>query len=171
MLERAAKLQGASSIKVWGCDSGCYDNSFVQQGGSIVNGTYAQLNNLPFYTDYQANPALAALVKQVGGVANINNNAIDAYIMALLFQDAVTKAVANGGTLDRATLFAALKNEHSFDAGGIIGPTDIGAHLPGACDVIAQVVNGQWQRVYPSKPDTFDCNSANLVTIKMKVTT
>jgi ABC-type branched-subunit amino acid transport system substrate-binding protein len=170
LLEREAKLQGVSSIKVWGCDSGCYDNSFIQQGGSTVNGTYAQLNNLPFYSDYQDNAALAALVKAVGGVANINNNAIDAYIMALLFQNAVQKAVANGGTLDRATLFTALKSETSFDADGIIGPTNIGGHQPSACDVIAQVVNGQWQRVYPAKAGTFDCNPANLVTIKMKVT-
>ncbi|MGH3253322.1 MAG: ABC transporter substrate-binding protein [Trebonia sp.] len=170
LLEREAKLQGASSIKVWGCDSGCYDNSFIQQGGSIVNGTYAQLNNLPFYTDYASNPALASLVKAVGGVANVNNNAVDAYIMALLFQDAVQKAVANGGTLDRATLFAALNKETSFDADGIIGPTNIGGHQPSACDVIAQVVNGQWQRAYPAKAGTFDCNPANLVTIKMKVT-
>jgi ABC-type branched-subunit amino acid transport system substrate-binding protein len=170
LLEREAKLQGVSSVKVWGCDSGCYDNSFIQQGGSIVNGTYAQLNNLPFYSDYAGNPALAALVKEVGGVANVNNNAIDAYIMALLFQDAVQKASANGGTLSRATLFTALNNEHAFTADGIIGPTNIGGHAPSACDVIAQVVNGQWQRVYPAKAGTFDCNPANLVTIKMKVT-
>ena len=170
LLEREAKLQGVGSVKVWGCDSGCYDNSFIQQGGSVVNGTYAQLNNLPFYSDYQANPALAELVKQVGGTANLNNNAVDAYIMALLFQDAAQKATANGGTLDRATLFTALKGENAFTAGGIIGPTNIGGHLPSACDVIAQVVNGQWQRAYPAKAGTFDCNPANLVTIKMKVT-
>ncbi len=66
LLEREAKLQGLSSIKVWGCDSGCYDNTFIQQGGSVANGTYAQLNDLPFYTEYQSNPALAALVKQMG---------------------------------------------------------------------------------------------------------
>jgi hypothetical protein len=170
LLEREAKLQGLNSIKVWGCDSGCYDNSFIQQGGSVVNGTYSQLNNLPFYTDYQSNPALAALVKQVGGLANVNNNAIDAYIMALLFQDAVQKATANGGTLNRSTLFTALNGEKAFTADGIIGPTNIGGHLPSACDVIAQVVNGQWQRAYPAKAGTFDCNPANLVTIKMKVT-
>ncbi len=170
LLEREAKLQGVSTVKVWGCDSGCYDNSFIQQGGSIVNGTYAQLNNLPFYSDYASNPALASLVKEVGGVANVNNNAIDAYIMALLFQDAVQKASANGGTLDRATLFTALNKETAFTADGIIGPTNIGGHAPSACDVIAQVVNGQWQRAYPAKAETFDCNPANLVTIKMKVT-
>jgi len=171
LLEREAKLQGVNGVKVWGCDSGCYDNSFIAQGGSVVNGTYSQLADLPFYTDYQSNPALAALVKQVGGLANVNNNAVDAYIMALLFQDAVTKATANGGTLNRQTLFTALNDEHAFTADGIIGPTNIGGHMPSACDVMTQVVNGQWQRVYPAKPGTFDCNSANLATIKMKVTT
>jgi ABC-type branched-subunit amino acid transport system substrate-binding protein len=170
LLEREAKLQGANGIKVWGCDSGCYDNSFIQQGGATVNGTYAQLNNLPFYTDYQSNPALSAIVKQVGGLSNINNNAVDSYIMALLFQDAVVKATANGGTLDRASLYSALKKENAFTAEGIIGPTDFGNHKQSACDVIAQVVNGQWQRAYPAKAGTFDCDPANLVTIKTKVT-
>jgi ABC-type branched-subunit amino acid transport system substrate-binding protein len=170
LLEREAKLQGANSVKVWACNSGCYDSSFIQQGGSLVNGTYADLADLPFYTEYQDNPSLSALVKQVGGVSNINNNAIDAYIMGLLFQDAVQKAVANGGTLDRASLFAALKGENSFNADGIIGPTNVGARQISTCDVIAQVVNGQWQRVYPAKPGTFDCNSGNTTTVKMNIT-
>ncbi len=170
LLEREAKLQGVNSIKVWACNSGCYDSSFIQQGGSLVNGTYAQLDDLPFYTEYQDNPALAALVKQVGGVSDVNNNAIESYVMALLFQDAVQKAAASGGTLDRASLFAALKDETSFDADGIIGPTNIGGHQTSPCDVIAQVVNGQWQRAYPAKAGTFDCNSANLTTVKMNVT-
>jgi ABC-type branched-subunit amino acid transport system substrate-binding protein len=170
LLEREARLQGVSSVKVWACNSGCYDSSFIQQGGSLVNGTYAQLDDLPFYTEYQDNPALAALVKQVGGTANVNNNAVLSYVMALLFQNAVQKVVASGATLDRASLFTALKGENSFDADGIIGPSNVGAHEPSDCDVIAQVVNGQWQRAYPAKAGTFDCNSANLATIKMNVT-
>ena len=170
LLEREAKLQGVNTVKVWACDSGCYDQSFIAQGGSIVNGTYANLNNLPFYTDYQSNPALSGLVKQLGGVSNLNNNALDAYETALLFQDAVQKAVANGGTLDRQTLFAALKNEHAFNADGIIGTTDIGNHVPSPCVVVAQVQNGQWARAYPSKPGTFDCSSSNLATIEMNIT-
>ncbi len=83
LLEREAKLQGVNSVKVWACNSGCYDSSFSQQGGSVVNGTYAQLDDLPFYTEYQDNPALAALVKQTGGTANLNNNAVLSYVMAL----------------------------------------------------------------------------------------
>jgi ABC-type branched-subunit amino acid transport system substrate-binding protein len=169
LLRKEALLQGLNSVKVWACNSGCYDQSFLQQGGSVVNGEYALLNYLPFYTDYSANPALKALISAVGGIANINGNALESYIDALLFQDAVNKAVANGGTLDRQTLFAALNKETSFDADGIIGPTNIAARAASPCIVIAQVQNGQWQRVYPSKPDTFDCSSANLVTIKMNV--
>jgi hypothetical protein len=52
----------------------------------VVNGTYAQLSDLPFYTEYQDNSALAALVKQVGSTANLNNNAVLSYVMALLFR-------------------------------------------------------------------------------------
>ena len=170
LLEREAKLQGVSSVKVWACNSGCYDSSFYAQGGSVVNGTYAQLDDLPFYTEYEDNPALAALVKQMGGTANLNNNAVLSYVMCLLFQDAVQKATADGGTLDRQTLFTALNSEHSFDADGIVGPTNVAAHEPSNCDVITQLVNGQWQRVYPAKPGTFDCNSGNTKTIKMNVT-
>jgi len=170
LLEREAKLQGVSSVKVWACNSGCYDSSFYAQGGSVVNGTYAQLDDLPFYTEYQDNPALAALVKQMGGTANLNNNAVLSYVMCLLFQDAVQKATADGGTLDRQTLFTALNSESSFDADGIIGPTNVGGHQLSNCDVITQLVNGQWQRVYPAKPGTFDCSSGNTKTIKMNVT-
>ncbi len=170
LLEREAKLQGVSSVKVWACNSGCYDSSFYAQGGSVVNGTYAQLDDLPFYTEYQDNPSLAALVKQMGGTSNLNNNAVLSYVMCLLFQDAVQKATANGGTLDRQTLFTALNGESSFDADGIIGPTNVGGHQLSNCDVITQLVNGQWQRVYPTKPGTFDCNSGNTKTIKMNVT-
>jgi ABC-type branched-subunit amino acid transport system substrate-binding protein len=171
LLQREAKLQGISNnIKVWACNSGCYDPSFYQQGGATSNGTYAQLDDLPYMTEYQDNPALAALVKGVGGVANTNNNAVNSYIAAILFQDAVTKAVANGGTLNRTSLFAALNNdETAFDADGIIGATDISKHLPSACIDIAQLVNGNWQRVYPAKAATFDCSSSNLETIKTNV--
>jgi hypothetical protein len=76
-----------------------------------VNGEYVDTNYLPFYTDWQANPTLKALVNFMGGINNINGNALESYIQALLFQDAVNKAVANGGTLDRQTLFAALNTE------------------------------------------------------------
>ena len=168
LLRREAQLQGVSSVKVWLCNSGCYDPSFYAQGGASVNGTYASLTDLPYLSDYTANPALDKLVTELGGVNNVNNNAVLSYAMALLFQDAVEKATANGGTLDRQTLFSALNNdETSFDAQGIVGPVNIGARASSACSVLVQLVNGTWQRVDPTKPGTFDCSSSNLVTLKM----
>ncbi len=169
LLRKEAQLQGLNSVKVWACNSGCYDASFLAQGGSAVNGEYAVTYYLPFYAESQDNPALKAIVSAVGGIANINGNALNSYLDALLFQDAVGKAVASGGTLDRQTLFTALSKETSFDADGIIGPTDVAARTPSACIVISQVQNGQFKRVYPTKAGTFDCDPANLVTIKMNL--
>ena len=169
LVRREAQLQGVNTVKVWECNSGCYDPSFYQQGGATVNGTYALMLNLPYLSDYKDNPTLDKLVTQLGGVNNVNNNAINSFNMALLFQDAVQKAVANGGTLNRQTLFTALNNEHSFTADGIIGSTDVGNRAPSACQIVVQLQNGVWQRVDPVKPGTFDCNPANLTTIKMSV--
>ncbi len=170
LLRREAKLQGVNTVKVWACDTGCYDSSFIQEGGADADGEYASTNYLPFYTDSQANPQLKALISFMGGINNINGEAIESYVMALLFQDAVVKATANGGTLDRQTLFAALNKETAFDADGIIGTTDIAAHEPSPCDAISQVVNGQWKRVYPATPGTFDCNPANIANLKLNLT-
>jgi ABC-type branched-subunit amino acid transport system substrate-binding protein len=167
LLRREAQLQGVNSVKIWECNSGCYDPSFYQQGGATVNGTYAMLLELPYLSDYTANPTLDKLVTELGGVNNLNNNALGSFIDALLFQDAVQKATANGGTLNRQTLFTALNNEHSFTADGIVGSTDIGNHTTTACEVIVQLQNGVWQRVDPVKPGTFDCNAANNTKITM----
>jgi ABC-type branched-subunit amino acid transport system substrate-binding protein len=168
-IRKEAQFQGVNSVKVWACDSGCYDSSFLQMGGPAVNGEYADTNYLPFYTDWEANPSLKALVTTMGGVNNINGTALMSYVEALLFQDAVTKAVANGGTLDRQTVFAALDKETAFNAGGIIGPTNFAGHTPSPCIAISQVVNGQWKRVFPAAPGTFDCNPANVATLKLSL--
>jgi ABC-type branched-subunit amino acid transport system substrate-binding protein len=169
-LRKEAQLQGVSSVKVWECNQGCYDPSFYQQGGATVNGTYASLNQLPYLTDYKVNPTLDKLVTDLGGLSNFNSNALNSYMMALLFQDAVNKVVASGQTLDRASLFKVLNNdETAFTADGITGSTDISAHAPSNCQVLVQMENGVWNRVDPTTPGTFDCSSANVATIKMSV--
>ena len=78
----------------------------------------------------------------------------------------LTKAIANGGTLDRQMLFTAMSKETAFDAEGITGATNIAAHTPLACIAVSQVRSGQWKRVFPARAGTFDCNPANIATIK-----
>jgi ABC-type branched-subunit amino acid transport system substrate-binding protein len=170
LLRKEAQLQGASSVKVWMCNSGCYDPTFAQLGGAAVNGTYANLLELPYMSDQKANPALDKLITDLGGPANFNNNAFGSYIMALLFEDAVQKVVASGKTLDRAALFNVLDtDEHAFNAKGTIGATDISNHVGSNCSVLVQLQNGVWNRVNPAAPGTFDCSPANVSTLKMAV--
>ena len=160
-LRKEANLQGVTSVKVWGCTQACYSADFVKNGGTDVEGTYSQITTLPFYTEYQRNPTLKKLVAAVGGIDKVDSNAMASWLAALLFEDAVAKASASGGTLDRKAIFDALKQETKFDAQGIMGPTDVASHLPPNCIVMTQVKNGKLVRVYPSKVGTFDCNKKN----------
>lgn len=166
LMKREALLQGVHSVKTWICGANCYADTFIQQGGSAVEGVYDTLPTVPFYSEYASNPALNSLVQKLGGVDNIDANALSSYIEALLFQDAVVKAAATG-TLNRQTLFTALSNDATaFTAQGIIGATNVSKHDPSPCFVIAQVQNGKWERAYPAKPGSFDCNPGNLVVSK-----
>ena len=119
-LQAEAKLQGVNTVKVWMCAGGCYAPYYVALNPSVTEGTYQNLTSIACYTEYQDNPTLAAEVKQIGGINNLDSNSLASYVEALLFQDAVTKAVANGGTLTRQSLFNVLRTqETAFNADGI----------------------------------------------------
>lgn len=167
-LQAEAKLQGVTTVKAWMCAGGCYAPYYIALDPSVTEGTYQNLTSIAFYTEYQDNPTLAAEVKQIGGINNLDSNSLASYVEALLFQDAVTKAVANGGTLTRQSLFNVLRTqETAFNADGIVGTTNVSTHSLSPCFAIARVINGKWQRVYPAKAMSFDCSPSNLVQIKV----
>ena len=169
-LRKEAKLQGTDSVKFWACNQGCYDKLFVEQGGADVDGTYAALYSLPFYSEYKQNPTLKALVKSLGDVDKMTANGIASWTAALLFQRAAETATASGGTLTRQSLLDAITSIHDFDADGIIGKTDIGNRDLSPCFVMAQVKDGKLVRVHPKKPGTFDCDKKNVNAIKLDLT-
>ncbi len=161
-----AKLQGVNTVKAWMCAGGCYTPYFLSLNPSVTEGVYQNLQTIAFQTEYQDNPTMAAEVQQLGGIKNVDSNAMESYVQALLFQDAVTKTVANGGTLNRQTLFSTLNTkETAFNADGIIGTVDVSHHGVSPCFSIVRVVNGAWQRVYPAKATTFDCSPSNVVQV------
>jgi ABC-type branched-subunit amino acid transport system substrate-binding protein len=168
LLRKEAIIQGVNSVKVWACNIGCYATDFLDAAQGDGEGESSGITMLPFYTEWKSNPTLKKLVAAVGGIQNVNSSAVSSWIAALLFQDAATKAAANGG-LTRKSLITELGNEHKFDANGITGPFDVGAHQPPLCYVMTAVKNGKWVRTYPKKAGTFDCNPKNLVTIKLDV--
>ena len=167
LLRREAQIQGDTGVKVWECQAGCYNTYFTEQGGAVVNGTYNELEYLPFYTECKINQALYRLAQQMGGTcAKIDSNSIGAFVDALLFEDVVNKIVAKHVTLTRQALFNELKQETAFTADGVVGTTDVAAHEPSPCFMMVEVIHGKWQRVYPTKPGTLNCSKKNLVTFK-----
>jgi hypothetical protein len=169
-LGKEAQLQGVNSVKVWASNSGDYSTVLTQECGSACDHLYTMIPYLPFLTEYQDNPALNSLVQELGGINNFDSNSLASFIAALLFQDAVQKDVASGTTLSRESLVHVLKtNETAFNADGIIGATDVSAGAPSPCIVMVETVNGQWQRVSPTKPGTFDCSAKNIAQIKLNI--
>ena len=168
LLRKEAILQGATSVKVWACNIGCYSTDFLDAAAGDGEGETSGITQMPFYTEWKTNPTLKKLVTAAGGIKNVNSSAVSSWIAAILFQDAATKAAAKGA-LTRKSLMEALAAEHNFDANGITGPFDVGAHQPPLCYVMTEVKNGQWQRIYPKQVGKFDCNPKNLVTIKLDV--
>ena len=168
-LRKEATLQGVTSVKVWGCTQACYSKPFLEAGGADVEGTQTVITTLPFYTEYKLNPTLKKLVAAVGGIDKVDSNAVASWQAALLFQDAVGKTIANGGTLDRQSLFNSLKQETTFDAAGIMGPTNVAEHMQPTCIVMAQVKGGKLVRTFPKKAGTFNCSPKNVVQIKLNL--
>jgi ABC-type branched-subunit amino acid transport system substrate-binding protein len=173
-LQAEAKLQGVNTVKAWMCAGACYTPYYIALNPSVTEGTYQNLTTIAFYTEWMDNPTMKAEVEKLNGTSDVTKvvdaNAMESYVAALLFQDAVAKTTASGGTLDRATLFNTLRTqETAFNGAGLIGTTNVSQHQPSPCFAVARVVNGTWQRVYPSQALAFDCTPSNIQVIKLNM--
>ena len=69
--------------------------------------------------------------------------------------------------LTRKALFDQLATINSFNAGGMIGTTNIADRQTTPCYVLLQVKSGKFVRVTPSKKGTFDCAAKNRIETKL----
>ncbi|MFN8026974.1 MAG: ABC transporter substrate-binding protein [Acidimicrobiia bacterium] len=165
-LRKEATLQGISGVDVWDCGVSCYDKQFIEAGGSDVEGNYVDTLFLPFYNkaDVKANKELAAFVKYTGS----NAASFGAYAWAAgeAFAQAVNAQVKAGGnnSVTRKTIFEQLNKINKFDANGMMAPIDLAGRKVSNCSVTMQVKNGNFVRVEPTKPGTFNCPSNGTVT-------
>ena len=171
-LRKEAKIQGVTSVKVWGCALQCYDAKFLSEGGADVEGQFTALFFVPF-EEAKQNKSVAAYLKNVGGKANADGFGAQAWTAGLFFRDVadnVAKADGNNG-LTRARFLEEAAKVHDFtasvDGDAMLGPTDVGAHKVNGCFVLMQVKGGKYVRVFPKTPNTFDCNPKNVLTIKL----
>ena len=164
-LMKEAKLQGATTVKVWDCALQCYDKSIPE--APETEGLYVATLFLPF-NETKSNPMLANFIKYTGA-DKADGFGAQAWASGILFRDAVNKVVADGGNnaLTRAATLAAVKGITKFDADGMIGTIDPGEKVPSNCYALTQVKGGKFVRVFPKKAGTFDCDPKNTYSIKL----
>jgi Periplasmic binding protein len=168
LLRKEAKLQGVTDPKfIWDCTLQCYDKHLLSQGGADVEGQYVSTLFLPF-EEASTNKTLAQFLKYTGK-DKADGFGIQAYASGLLVGEAIKKIVAANGvnSITRKALFDELAKIHDFNAGGMIGTTDIGNRITTNCYVLTQVQNGKFVRVTPTKKGTFDCAKRNRIETKL----
>jgi ABC-type branched-subunit amino acid transport system substrate-binding protein len=161
-MRNEAAQQGVNSVKVWACSLQCYAPNFVKQGGANVEGQYSWLQFLPF-EDKGANDTLDSFLQYD---TKPDSFGLQAFAAGLLLEQVVDKVVKDDGpnAVTRKAILDGIRQVHSFDAGGMLVPTDVAGKTPNKCIIIMQVKNGAWTRVDPTEKGKFDCSEPGGIT-------
>jgi len=169
LLRKEAQLQGLTDPNfIWDCTLQCYDQSLLA-AGPVMNGTYVSLLFLPF-EEASSNSTLANFLKYTGK-DKADGFGIQAYASGLLLSQAIDQIVKTNGVngITRKAVFHELSTITAFNAGGMIGTTNIAGRKVSPCYVLTKVENGKFVRVTPTKKGTFDCNPRNVSQIKLDI--
>jgi ABC-type branched-subunit amino acid transport system substrate-binding protein len=155
-----AQLQGLTDPDIaWTCTTACYDAT-ITDNAKTTNGLYIYMTFLPF-AERGANPMLANFVKYVGA-DKVNGFAVYGWAATLAWaQAAEAGAKQEKGAMTRVGLLDGAKTLTAFDAGGMLGTTDIAHKRQTPCTAILQLRDGKWVRLAPKRTGTFDCRSSN----------
>ena len=143
-----------------------YGSKFLPLAGGTAEGAYLPLTTALFLgEDAKAIPAVATFQKWMNQIDSTDSIALwgaTSYAAAALFVEALKNA---GKNPTRASLVAALDKITSFDAGGLIAPSNPAKNIPANCWLLAQVKSGKIVRVSPSPSSGFICNPAGTLPI------
>ena len=163
-LRRAAEGK-AASVVAWFCDAECYDPSFLSEGGDAIDSQYVAIETTPFSdrADIQSLRSYYRITTREDDTPTYSG--LRAYVTGMLFERAAKSVVEAEGIdgLTRVRLLDALAGIHDFDAGGILGPTDVGARAPTGCYVLLQVQDGKFARVNPAEKGSLSCGGDNVL--------
>jgi ABC-type branched-subunit amino acid transport system substrate-binding protein len=141
-----------------------YFNTLAQLAGSTANGVYFPLTYALFAgEDAQAVPEVALLdqwAKQTDPSYTADSgDLVWGWSSAMLFVQALKDAGANP---TRAGLSAALQTITSFGANGLLPPSNIATNQASGCWLLAEMVNGKYQRTQPTPATGFICQPGGL---------
>ena len=158
----AARLETAAQQQNWKPDAwiggaSLYDSQFLPLAGAAAEGTYVYNAGAMFLGEDRGLVPEVALfqdwMKKTNPGAGIDLFTAYGWVNARLFVDGLKAA---GPKVTRASLQAALKNVHSFDANGMLAKTDPAGKGPPSCFMVIQVKGGQYTRSEPA--NGYTCN-------------
>ena len=158
---KAAQEANFSPVEV---QSENYFTALSKLAGPAANGVYFPLTYALFAGEDAASVPEVALLDKWAKADDPSYTADSGDLMwgwasAMLFVDALKAA---GKNPTRATLDAALEKQTSFDADGLLPPSNIANNTASGCWLLAQMVNGKYERVSPSPANGFICNPNGL---------
>jgi hypothetical protein len=161
-MRREADAQGLEGVDAWVCTVACYTEAF-KAAGSDVDGTYVAMAFLPFEERDQN----AELANYLDHVDSPSSWGAAAWQSAVLFQTVIEKIVATDGpnAITRARILEELGSMTTFDANGWMAPKPMRGVT--TCGLVMQIQNGEFERVYPSQPGTFECTPDDLITVNL----
>ena len=127
-----------------------YGTEFTDLAGPAAEGAVSWLRTLP-NEDASRNAEIAAFVEWMDRVAPGDAKdvfAADSWTSVKAFLDTLE---ALPGPISRQALMAQLGATGSYDAGGMMGPIELGAEQTHGCFVAVQVRSGPWQRLTPDQ--------------------
>jgi hypothetical protein len=145
----------------WYCLAQCYQTGFLSQGGGTVDGTFVQIGVTPF----EDAGSVPAVKKYLNAGGPRNQVGVESAAAGVLFQSAVNKVYGpdkDKGAVTRAAVLQAVAGIHAFNAGGLLGTTNVGGRVPNGCFVMVQVDSGKFTRAEPTAAGQLNCDPANL---------
>ena len=140
---RLAKAMQSAGFKptVLMYDPSVYDNGFLTQGGSAVEGSYFFVNFTPLNESQPELDLYKKWLQQVAPGAQPTFFGLFAWSASKLF---VQKSLELGGKLTRPALIAAVRGSDGWTGGGMHAPMSVGSKHPPVCVRWMTIKGGQF---------------------------
>lgn len=134
-------------------EANLYDATMVTGGNAALTDGFAVRTAYSPFEEADRSPGMQSYLDIMatfnpdGKVAGLGLQSMSAM---LLFAEAANACLAiNGGVLERECVLAAGATITGWTGGGLHSPTDPGSNLPPPCNLLLQVRDGAWRRLYP----------------------
>jgi ABC-type branched-subunit amino acid transport system substrate-binding protein len=125
-----------------------YGSNFVKLAGPAGNGASSWIDVLPV-EDGGQNPEQAQFIKWMKATAPNSRTDVFAELAWAASKAFLDSLEALPGPITREAVLAQMRNNHDYNAGGLLGSIDLGRQANRGCLVAVQLDGGTWKRLLP----------------------